>query len=124
MQKYGYSPGVLNFNAYVASGAADSLSIIDVSDNSMGYSFNMEEGLAGVGMMVLNLLNATPGSFENNYQEIYSTSIANTVMANFSISEDNELTPYIPYLVGISTISLLIIVYVILKKKKFFDSKI
>jgi hypothetical protein len=99
--------------------------IIDVSDTSMGYSFNMDEGLAGIGMMLLNLLNAVPGSLNDNYQDLYSIAIANTVMANFTISDENELTPYIPYLVGIGSAFVLIVLFILRKKKKlFFKNKV
>ncbi len=103
----------------------DDAIMIDVSDSSMGFSFNMDEGIAGIGMTMLNLINAVPGTLSSNYQNLYSSAIANTVMANFTISDENELTRYIPYLVGI-TVAFVMTVLIILKKKKklFFKNKV
>ena len=97
--------------------------IIDVSDSSMGYSFNLDEGLAGIGMVMLNLLDATQGTQSSVYNEAYTSAIANTVMVNFTISDENELTPYIPYLVGAAVAFVLFIVLILYKKKKFIFAK-
>ncbi|MCE7734920.1 MAG: hypothetical protein GPJ54_08595 [Candidatus Heimdallarchaeota archaeon] len=63
---------------------------LDEADLSFGYSYNLEDGIAGIGEILLFLENVNPGLGGQNYEELYSTAVPNLSLIQASSDESTS----------------------------------
>lgn len=86
---------------------------LDESDNSFGFSFNLEDGIAGIGNILLYHESVTPGNFGVEYEEAYGDVIPNLSLSDTTNENSNSsktiLQPILSNLIIIVSVKIFII---------------